>query len=136
MECNKCESHLMVLIGDAPSQQNYRCRACGAEHWIYVTRVPTEPDGSMRDVGQLLILKARWTGKPRIEQVKLVVKLFPRLQAAGFSAMWRTAVANDPIDLGVFSKEDLEYFMSALQEIGLSTSYELDELSAPLPRRA
>lgn len=132
MQCDRCDSELMLLIDCVGSRQHYSCQACSATRSIHVTYHVTETDGSVRDLGQLYELSGRWIDNPKIEQLKRVSEIFPQLLAGGFSALWRTAVANEPINFGVFTKEDADSFVNRLQKIGLSTSLEMDKLSVPL----
>lgn len=132
MKCFKCGSNHILETGRAGSQRFYRCEGCGDESWILVTEGTLAVDGTPRNAQPCFHLTGRWRAKPELRQVAQVAKLFPHLQAAGFSALWRAAVAKEDIKFGIFKQVHLDEMVKELHGAGLETMHTLDLYSLPL----
>ncbi|WP_426104772.1 hypothetical protein [Massilia sp. TSP1-1-2] len=72
-------------------------------------------------------LTGRWVGKPEVPQVLEVRKQFPQVQPAGFSALWRQAVAHAEINFGCNIQSHNAYLETLLNPLGLVTTQTADE---------
>lgn len=107
------------------SKCDLRCYNCGNEAWIMVL------DGQFarRDLGDepYCRLFGRWHGKPNVKQVLSVLEFRPEFKAAGFSALWRQAVANTEVDFGVYRVSIAERIAVELRLFGVETRHQLME---------
>jgi hypothetical protein len=122
----------MLETARTGSQRFYRCEGCGFESWILVTEGTYTLDGTLRQTDPCFHLTGRWKAKPELKQVALVAKLFPHLQAAGFSALWRSAMAHEDIEFGLFNQTNADELVRKLHAIGLDATLKLDMYSLPL----
>jgi hypothetical protein len=128
--CDKCgAAYMQEFERDGSPIVDCRCAACGNETWILVDDGTYALDGSLRSTDPCFRLAGHWSGKPSVQQVVDVQLLFPQLKVAGFSALWRRAVAHEEIKFGSYTQEHVSYLASVLHELGLETSQSADPLS-------
>ncbi len=130
LKCEKCGVGDMLEISRNGPQANCRCVPCGHETWFVVYDGTYGLDGSWRSTEPFFLLTGRWTPKPTVKQVLDVQELFPQLKDAGFSALWRQAVAHEEIRFGLHSQDGVTYLADVLRSFGLETTQYDDPMSA------
>jgi hypothetical protein len=123
VKCSECSSGNWQETSRDGGMLHYRCQDCGKESLMLVSEGTYALDGSLRSYAPCFHLTGHWTVKPAVQQVVLVREMFPHLHAAGFSALWRSAVAQENIKFGSYIQEHADSLAGELQRLGLETAH-------------
>ncbi len=130
-KCSACGSGYREQTSREGNRLNYRCQGCAKQSYILVQEGPLALDGSVRSTAPCFYLTGRWAAKPAVKEVTQVSDMFPQLQAAGFSALWRCAVAREEIKFGCYVQEHADELAAELQKLGVATAQCINRASIP-----
>jgi hypothetical protein len=130
IECVKCGAESMPVVSSQGSKVNLRC-TCGHEAWVLADYETDWPNGPLPSNEPCFHLNGCWTGKPSVKQVVGVLALFPGLKEAGFSALWRKAIAHENIYFGSNIQEQVDNMARELHGLGVETRQALDGMTVP-----